>query len=369
MMTWMAILIIVFYVLLIASITRGWFKLTTLPQISNLRAVNEISIFIPIKNEAENLPLLLSSLKEIDYPSHLFEVIFIDDESTDNSANIIADFFRQNALDWGLTYSQGGKKKAIYKGLQEASYTYVLSLDGDCNISDQLLRNYDAYLQQHSAKMIAGPVSFTSGGGFWGGFMEMEFMSLVASGAGAIGIHKPIMLNAANLLFEKELALEAYHEVYEKDIASGDDVFLMHYVIKHYGSKQVRFLKERGAIVETPAPPTIKAWLNQRLRWTSKSKHYGFSYSAVVAIIILLFNFLLFGSMHFIGFYDNGLLYFLLLLFIKTTVDFPLLLSASRFFKKTNLLKYILFLELIYPFYIVFVGVFGHFIKPKWKDV
>ena len=48
------------------------------------------SIIIPFRNEAENLPNLLKTIAELNYPSELFEIIFVNDASDDHSETIIA---------------------------------------------------------------------------------------------------------------------------------------------------------------------------------------------------------------------------------------------------------------------------------------
>lgn len=50
------------------------------------------SICIAFRNESENLPALLKSLKALNYPKDLFEIILVNDYSTDNSIEIITDF-------------------------------------------------------------------------------------------------------------------------------------------------------------------------------------------------------------------------------------------------------------------------------------
>ena len=48
-----------------------------------------VSIIIPFRNEAENLPKLLKSIDAQEYPKHLFEVILVDDDSEDYSVKTI----------------------------------------------------------------------------------------------------------------------------------------------------------------------------------------------------------------------------------------------------------------------------------------
>ena len=57
---------------------------------------NRFSIVIPFRNEAHNLPGLLKSISIINYPSDLFEILLVNDESVDNFNQIIKEFRKQN---------------------------------------------------------------------------------------------------------------------------------------------------------------------------------------------------------------------------------------------------------------------------------
>jgi len=369
---WLSFLIVLIvfsllYALTILSFTYGWNK-TKEQKVSETKILsNSFSIIIALRNEAENLSNLLNDLSALEYPSSNFEILLVDDESTDSSYEIISNFIVTNNCNWKLLSSQGGKKHAIKEALSIATNEFILTLDTDCRVPNKLLLSYNQALHQRKAKMIAGPISFISKSTLWGQFMDIEFMSLVASGAGAMGIRKPIMLNAANLLFDRKMAIEALGEIYESDIASGDDIFLMHYVANNYGEDEIYFLKDQDAIVETPAPKSLNDWLQQRFRWTSKAKHYKINYTSLTAIIILGFNILILASLIFISLIGEFWYLPITLFILKTIIDLPILLSAARFFDKKGILKNILLLEIIYPFFIVFVGVFGLFIGVGWK--
>ena len=55
-----------------------------------------ISIIIPARNEAENIQHCLDSICNQSYPKHLYEIIVVDDHSTDNTAAIVKKYAAQN---------------------------------------------------------------------------------------------------------------------------------------------------------------------------------------------------------------------------------------------------------------------------------
>ena len=192
-------------------------------------------------------------------------------------------------------------------------------------------------------------------------FMVMLIMS---SGAGAIGMNKPIMCNGANLLFEKSL-YECSNT--ESTLASGDDIFLMLYA-KKKDKKNIHFLKSREAIVYTKPTKSLKVFFNQRVRWTSKSKAYHDFDIIFTALIVTLAN-LAIATSFIYSFWDNYFFRIFALLFVtKSIFDLTILIPISRFFNQQKLLWLFLPLQVIYPFYIVFTVIFGLIGNFSWKD-
>jgi len=359
------VLITIFYIKNIISYTIGWEKLTESKQKDNSSPKQTFSIVIAFRNESENLDNLLHDLININFPKHLFEVILVNDDSTDNSKEIVEDFIYNNNQDWQLLESKGGKKNAIKEAIKTAKNEFIFSTDADCRIPKNILKSYDQQLQTEKKKLIAGPVIFKNRSSFFGKLVDLEFMSLIISGAGAISINKPIMINAANMVFAKNIAIENIDNIYNNSIQSGDDIFLMQYIIDKYGENEISFLKNKSGIIKTDSPKTLKAFVNQRLRWASKAKHYKVNHTSKSAIGILLFNFTLLISIFLLT--TNYWYIFPTLFIIKLIVDIPILLSASKFFDKSLSFPIFILLEIIYPLYIVGIGILSFFIKSTWK--
>jgi len=192
-------------------------------------------------------------------------------------------------------------------------------------------------------------------------------MSLIGSTGGAAALQLPVMSNGANMLFEKKAALEV--EKYRKDnsLQSGDDVFLMEAIRKHYGSEAIRFVKDELAITTTAPCPEIKCFIKQRMRWVSKNKHYRSAFIILPALIVFTYNFMLFSLMVLSFFYPFLALVFLLFAGLKLLVDLPLLTTTATFFRNRQYLILAFPLALVYPVYVVVSGFGGLFFKVKWK--
>ncbi len=356
------------YVILISIYTYGWYTLKTatgsIPDPST-----PISILVPARNEEHNILNCLKDLSGQNYPAHLFEIIVIDDHSEDDTAEIVKEFSgnKKNITLLSLNKSETGKKTAIKIGIASSERKLIITTDADCRFGENWLRMISGAYETESSKMIVGPVIFSEGRNFFQRIQSLEFLSLIASGAGAISANSPILCNGANLAFEKQ-AFEKVggYEIKEKYI-SGDDIFLLLRIRQSYGRSAISFLKNNDAIVSTSPQKNLKAFLQQRIRWISKAKGYTNFEIITTSLIVYLFNYALFAGL-IISIWIPGLLLLTLILFIlKLVVDFPIYYGITDFVNKRYLLWYLLPLQALYVFYVSIIGFAGNFVGFRWK--
>jgi hypothetical protein len=151
------------------------------------------------------------------------------------------------------------------------------------------------------------------------------------------------------------------------EAASGDDLFLL-LTIKKKWPKEIRFLKSKKAVVLTNPVPDLKHFIQQRKRWTSKARFYRDSDILLTAILVFVVNFSIVTVLLSALFLPQLFFLFFILLIIKSLPDLLLLNSFASFFEKKIILKYFWMTQLIYPFYIVFMAVYGNIGKFKWKN-
>ena len=123
------------------------------------------SIVIPFRNEEDQLTALLQSLAELDYPQEDFELILIDDDSTDASVSIIEGFAANHSLPLSILnndrLSASPKKDALATGIAKARFEWIITTDADCILPKMWLNAYDSAIQdQPKLKFVAGPVCF-----------------------------------------------------------------------------------------------------------------------------------------------------------------------------------------------------------------
>lgn len=364
------LLITLLYLILICFFIYGFNKVQEQDLSTLKKAEKKFSIFIPFRNEAENLHSLLKTLINIDYPKTHFEVIFVDDESIDNSVEIINKTLVNSNIDYCIIknkpHSNSPKKDAVTKAVSIAKYNWIITTDADCFLPEQWLTSFNQCIQEKNPKMIVAPVTFTSNGSFLDEFQYLDFLSLQGATIGGFGIDKPFLCNGANFVYQKSVFNELNGFENNKYIASGDDVFLLENFVKTY-PKDVLYLKTYDAIVATKPEINLTALIQQRVRWAAKSGNYNSWFGKLVALLVLLMNAtildaIILALINWIS-WNNLLLIFA----VKFTVDFILLYRTSTFFKKGFCLKYYLFNALLYAVFTVYVAFYAMLFEYKWK--
>jgi len=370
-MTTILILISVIYLILIWYFILGWNKVPVF-KLKQLPPQIQFSVIIPFRNESENLPALLYSLSALKYPTELFEILLVNDDSEDNSKAICQDFQQKHPelqfriLDTNRT-SNSPKKDAILTAINNSKYEHIITTDADCEVPLYWLQVFNEKIVASNAKLIAGPVGFQepNSESLLAKFEELDFMSLQAAGAGAFGIENPFMCNGANLCYNKNAFLEAEGFEGNDHISSGDDVFLL----QKFKEKNfpIAYLKSHEAEVLTTHQPNLSSLVSQRLRWAAKSSAYTSNFAKLTGITVLLMNFCLAMA---ILLTIMGLIPYevvLICLFVKFYTDIILISKWSNFFKRNDILQHFIWCSIIYPFFTSYIAIMSLFSGFEWK--
>ena len=130
---------------------------------------------------------------------------------------------------------------------------------------------------------------------------------------------------------------------------------------------QVFFLKNKNAIVSTAPETNWKGFINQRVRWASKADKYNDKRIFWVLLLVYIMN-VLFGALLIASFWNKMyLLILLILLILKTLIEYPFVKSAAIFFEQEKLMKYFPLLQPLHIIYTIVVGWLGKFGSYQWK--
>jgi cellulose synthase/poly-beta-1,6-N-acetylglucosamine synthase-like glycosyltransferase len=331
----------------------------------------KVSVIIPIRNEAQHILSLLEDLNRQSLDYQTFEVIVVNDHSSDASPQMVLQFIPQAKYVLQLLHlpaQVGGspKKQAINLAIQQCRGELIVTTDGDCRVGKDWLSMFWQFYHQQSAQLMSSAVTFAHETTVFEQMQTVEFASLVAAGASTMIWGLPTMCNGANLAYTKAAfaAVGGFEGV--EQVASGDDEFLMHKIAQKY-PQSVYFLKHQAATVSTQAKSSFAEFYQQRKRWGSKWKYYKNLRMKALALFIFLvhLNILGAGAGLVTGFLD--LRSFMFIVGIKWLPEWLYLGSFLSFLHKKKFIFWILPVQLVYPFYVVLFGLAAQGRHYEWK--
>ncbi|THU41781.1 glycosyltransferase [Niastella caeni] len=367
-------LLMVVYAVLIAYYHKAWNKMPAfvLPE---KQASVFISVIIAARNEEKNIQNLLQSLNDQRYPKALYEVIIIDDHSTDNTWSLLQELHFEQLQIRPLQLKDhiaetntiaSYKKKAIETGINAATGTLIVTTDADCRFNPLWLQTIAAFYEANEAKFIAAPVTYYNQSSLLSVFQTLDFLTLQGITAASVYKRFHSMCNGANLAYERSAFYEVNGFNNIDTIASGDDMLLMHKIFKQYPDK-VYYLKNRWAIVTTEPAANWKQFFNQRIRWASKADRYDDKRIFLVLLLVYLLNVCFLAGAIAAFFKYTWLMLVLLLLLAKVLIEFPFVNSVAIFFGQQKLMKYFPFLQPLHIGYTIIAGWLGKFGHYEWK--
>jgi cellulose synthase/poly-beta-1,6-N-acetylglucosamine synthase-like glycosyltransferase len=354
-----------FYFLLMMILWLGWRK------VLNRKATtpskwNFISIVIAMRNEKQNLHDLFQSLSSLNYPSTEFEIIMVDDHSTDGSVEEAKKWILQfpSLTVLSLSEWQGGKKAALTYGISQAKGKLIASTDADCVLPAHWLQSINDAFQNKNTNMLIGAVALRNENKFFHQLQSIEFASVIGTGMSLCALGKPTMCNGANLSFRKKIFEEVNGYEGNEHIASGDDEFLMR-KIEDNCQASIEVMNPHECVVSTSAQESVRDFIQQRLRWASKWKVNSSSFSRLLAVFIFIVQISWLGVIAWL-IVDKSQ-WAILIVLLKLIFDFVFLSGICSSLKmKFNVLGFVS-LQFLYPVYVFSIGIFSQVKNHQWK--
>ena len=367
-----SILFLLPYTALLIFYRQSWLSIPDFKPAANATPLTKISIIIPARDEEENIATCLDTIIHQNYPTYLFEVLVVDDHSTDNTPKIVSRYSDKNVKLISLKdFIASGeinsyKKKAIEIAVQQSTGKLIVTTDADCIAPNNWLSTIAAFYEASNPEFIVMPVAINCSSRFIEIFQALDFMTL--QGITGASVYKKFhsMCNGANLAYTKKafIAVDGFEGI--DKIASGDDMLLLHKIYTRYPDG-IAYLKSTEAIIQTQPVHSVSQFFNQRIRWASKADKYDDKRIFVVLLLVYFFNvwILLLG----VGalFFPIALHLFILLI-AKTIVELLFLFPVAGFFKKTKLLCYFPIAQPFHVLYTVIAGWLGKFGSYQWKE-
>lgn len=255
-----------------------------------------ISVVIPFKNEANRIKPLLVKLQDLDYPRENFEIIFVDDQSEDNTSEIINQFAGRNFKILSLGQKEiPGKKGALEYGIKKAKFDIIAITDADCepekdwlkSISKKISLGYDIVFGfsplRKKEKFISKISSFEN---------LRNYILYFAS----VGLGVPYSATSRNFAFNKQ----AYYKIngYRNTLEtlSGDDDLFIREAVKQ--KLKIGVFRISNDLVYSNPAESFRDYFQRKSRHLKTSHHYLFKHKVFLGIwhsinIISLYSILL----------------------------------------------------------------------------
>lgn len=369
---WILILTAMVYLGFIIFFFSGLRKLK--PHQVNLSEYPFLSIVIAARNEERVIKETLLSLDRQNYPRDCYEIVVVNDRSTDSTGRIIQEMQPQipNLRSITITDRQANispKKRALIEAVRTIKSEYILTTDADCLHDQDWLASYAALIGNNLG-IATGLTVFhldeyrSTFERIWQNMQNVEYISEQLVAAGTIGHNVGFTANGNNMLFNRHLYEKYEQEAIQKQVISGDDFFIIQTAQKY--RFRLRFSLNPATIVRTPPQRTLRDLLNQRARWSSK---IGRASSPVVLFTVNTFIYYLGLALYplFLIFMPQNWAIFPLLYGIKVVADTSYVIYGyKKFGLKLRPIDYIL-LQLVHAPFIVLCAIIGILFGFDWK--
>ena len=120
--------------------------------------MNSLSIVIPVYNEQENIEVLIAEILDIDLSDYNYEIILVDDCSTDKSFDILLKLRnKHNNISIFRHDINLGQSTTILTGIKNSKFENILTIDGDCqNDPKDIINLCKIYFGIGNYKLVGG---------------------------------------------------------------------------------------------------------------------------------------------------------------------------------------------------------------------
>ena len=323
----------------------------------------KISIIIAFKNEEHNLDNLFMGLKNLNYPQDNFEVILVDDNSTDNSNE------KATRLSSGLTNYRvikasnkkyPGKRGALDIGIANAKYPYLMITDADCTPASGVLNAY-SHKFNSGFDMLFGLAPFKQSKELVNKVSCFENLRSGILTFTCAKMNLPYSAAARNFGF----TASAYQKLggFSKTLgtASGDDDLLIREAVR--SKLKIGIVSEKDSLVFTKSKGTFKDYLNQKARHTKTSHHYLLEHKMILGSwhlfnILVLFSVLLFPVN----------LFFAIPVLVKLSSDILVIIKIQNMFHYKFKVHEIILHQAVYEIFLIINFLFSFRKNIIWKN-
>jgi cellulose synthase/poly-beta-1,6-N-acetylglucosamine synthase-like glycosyltransferase len=230
-----------------------------------------VTIVVPLFNEGRSIYDTIASFSKLDYPKHKLSVTIVDDCSTDDSYEWACkgarDFANVRVLKNPFNM---GKRRGINHAVREATSEIIVSVDSDVIVYPTAVRELVARFTSPRIAAVGGRVHVSNPNENWLTKLQtikyyygQEHLKNLER-----GLEQVMCLSGCLTAYRRSVLMELEPILENRNILGvaikyGEDRFLTHQIVK--AGYKTRMTMD--AMCFTKAPPTLKGYFNQQLRW------------------------------------------------------------------------------------------------------
>lgn len=322
-----------------------------------------ISIVVAAHNEENNLPKLLSALSSQNH--ECYEVILVDDRSTDSTLKISLEFphirtlhLKETPIGWT------GKKYAIDQGIRSAQHEWILLTDADCLPTSNDWVSLMAGSLKRGTEIVVGISPYQKRDSLINSIIQFETLITAIQYISLLITKRPYMAVGRNLLYSKSLYIRQQgFEEFKGTIGGDDDLFIN----KVATSSNIATCLDQNSYTVSIPEENFRSWIKQKHRHLSVSKNYSRSSKTILGFFHIS-NMLLYMS--FTALFLSGRLNLVITigLFLRTLAQMVIFGSSAKIFGMKIHSILIPFWDFGYTIFSWFLGAYSLIIEKKtWR--
>lgn len=322
-----------------------------------------VSVVVAARNEEAAIGPCIDSLCRQDYPTDRYEVVIVDDDSTDRTAAIVRDkmhtFANLQLISPPADSRLRGKSRPLSAGIARASGEVIMITDADCRVPETWVGSTAALYEPNVG--LVGGITLQDARTSFGGMQSLDWAYLLGVAASSVALGRSFGSIGNNLSFRKK----AYDEVggYESLPFSVTEDYTLVDAIRTSGRWQQRYPIDARVLVESEPCPDLRALFHQKLRWGRGGLDVPLLGFVIMAIgwsihVLPIVHTLVWGAWA----------HTLTVLFVKATADHVLLHRVLARLSRLDDLRHFLWFELYFSVYVVALPIMVILGGPvRWK--
>jgi len=249
---------VILFILLIYKYKDSIFE----KKLKKLKEFSKVSILVPAFNEQKTILKTLRSLERIDYPKKLFEVIVINDGSTDKTSKLVNKYKKTTSINLTFIDDKKNKGKAarLNQGISIAKGNLIACMDADTMVKPDILKKVIKHFSSKKIGAVTVAIDVNTNN-LLQKILAIEYTIGISLSIGILAKLGTVHVTPGPFTIFRKSMLEEIGGFDEKSIT--EDMEIAYRIHKH--GYEIKSCLDAKVITEVPL--NIKGLFRQRKRW------------------------------------------------------------------------------------------------------